>query len=96
MRTIWAKLLLPHALKSCPKCNKSPNLITLIICREAAAVKARSDPRCKKQLGKQILRIQKMLPLRKVSIPVRLNSALMITITPKPKLELTLSKAEIS
>ena len=26
---IWAKLLLPQALKSCPKCNKSPNRVTL-------------------------------------------------------------------
>ena len=24
------KILLPQALKSCPKCNKSPNLVTLI------------------------------------------------------------------
>ena len=26
---IWAKEFLPPALKSCPKCNKSPNLVTL-------------------------------------------------------------------
>ena len=25
-----AKLLLPHTLKNCPKCSKSPNLVTLI------------------------------------------------------------------
>ena len=29
MRAIWAKLLLPQAFKSCPKSNKSPNLVTL-------------------------------------------------------------------
>ena len=28
---IWAKYLLPLALKSCPKCNKSPNLVTLMV-----------------------------------------------------------------
>ena len=26
---IWAKYLLPQALKSCPKCKISPNLVTL-------------------------------------------------------------------
>ena len=26
---IWAKQFLPQAFKSCPKCNKSPNLATL-------------------------------------------------------------------
>ena len=26
---IWAKYLLPQASKSCPKCKKSPNLVTL-------------------------------------------------------------------
>ena len=25
----WSKQLYPQALKSCPKCNKSPNLVTL-------------------------------------------------------------------
>ena len=30
MRKIWANQLLPKALKSCPKSNKSPNLITLV------------------------------------------------------------------
>ena len=30
MWAIWAKLLLHQALKSCPKCNKSPNLATLL------------------------------------------------------------------
>ena len=25
----WAKLLLPNALNGCPKCKKSPNLVTL-------------------------------------------------------------------
>ena len=29
MWEIWANLLLPKALKSCPKCKKSPNLVTL-------------------------------------------------------------------
>ena len=29
MWEIWANLLLPKALKSCPKSNKSPNLVTL-------------------------------------------------------------------
>ena len=29
MWKIWANLLLPKALKSCPKSNKSPNLVTL-------------------------------------------------------------------
>ena len=29
MQAIWANLLLPKAMKSCPKCNKSPNLGTL-------------------------------------------------------------------
>ena len=30
MWAIWAKQLLSEALKSCPECNKSPNLVTLI------------------------------------------------------------------
>ena len=30
MWTIWAKYLLSQALKSYPKCNKSPNLVTLV------------------------------------------------------------------
>ena len=30
MREIWAKLLFAQALKSCPKSNKLPNLITLV------------------------------------------------------------------
>ena len=29
MWEIWANLLLPKTLKSCPKSNKSPNLVTL-------------------------------------------------------------------
>ena len=29
MWAIWAKYLLPKALKSCPKYNKFPNLVTL-------------------------------------------------------------------
>ena len=29
MWEIWAKWMLPQALKSCPKCNKLPNLVTL-------------------------------------------------------------------
>ena len=29
MGVIWTKYLLPQALKSCPSCNKSPNLVTL-------------------------------------------------------------------
>ena len=29
MLAFWAKYLLQRALKSCPKCNKSPNLVTL-------------------------------------------------------------------
>ena len=31
MWVIWAKQLLPQALKGCPTCNKSPNLVTLLI-----------------------------------------------------------------
>ena len=31
MWAIWAKQLLPKALKSCPKSNKSPNLVTLVV-----------------------------------------------------------------
>ena len=30
MWEIWAKKLLPEALKSYPKCKKSPNLVTLV------------------------------------------------------------------
>ena len=30
MWAIWTKYLLPQALKSCPKCNKFPNLVTLV------------------------------------------------------------------
>ena len=30
MYEIWANKLLPKALKSCPKSNKSPNLVTLV------------------------------------------------------------------
>ena len=35
MWTIWAKSLLPQALKSCPKCYKSPNLVTLFTLQRA-------------------------------------------------------------
>ena len=31
MLTIWAKYLLPQAFKSCPKCNKVSNLVTLVV-----------------------------------------------------------------
>ena len=31
MWEIWAILMLPKALKSCPKSNKLPNLVTLIV-----------------------------------------------------------------
>ena len=31
MWAIWAKFMLPQASKSCPKCNKSPNLVTLLL-----------------------------------------------------------------
>ena len=31
MWEIWANKLLPKALKSCPKYNKSPNLVTLAL-----------------------------------------------------------------
>ena len=31
MWEIWANRLLPSALKSCPKSNKSPNLVTLVV-----------------------------------------------------------------
>ena len=31
MWEIWANLLLPKGLKSCPKSNKSPDLVTLYI-----------------------------------------------------------------
>ena len=32
MWVIWANQLLPQTLKSCPKSNKSPNLVTLDRC----------------------------------------------------------------
>ena len=31
MWEIWANYLLPRAIKSCPKSNKSPNLVTLLL-----------------------------------------------------------------
>ena len=31
MGEIWANQLLPKALKTCPKSNKSPNMVTLIL-----------------------------------------------------------------
>ena len=31
MCEIWANYLLPKALKTCPKSNKSPNLVTLLV-----------------------------------------------------------------
>ena len=34
------KLLLPKALKSCPKSNKSPNVVTLIAASVNATVKS--------------------------------------------------------
>ena len=34
MWAISAKYLLPHALKSCPKCNKASNLVTLVCFEE--------------------------------------------------------------
>ena len=33
MGEIWANKLLPKALKSCPKSNKSPDLVTLEVSR---------------------------------------------------------------
>ena len=30
MQEIWTNSLLPKALKSCPKSNKPPNLVTLV------------------------------------------------------------------
>ena len=33
MWKIWANKLFPNALKSCPKSNKSPNLVTLFVGR---------------------------------------------------------------
>ena len=45
MLEIWANLLLPKALKSCPKSNKSPNLAALereSVCeREGKSVRER-------------------------------------------------------
>ena len=38
---IWVKLLLPWALKSCPKYNKSPNLVTLAMRKNVGIVKQR-------------------------------------------------------
>ena len=32
MLSLWAKQLLPRALKSCPKSNKLPSLVTLLVC----------------------------------------------------------------
>ena len=31
MKEIWTNSLLPKALKNCPKANKSPNLVTLVM-----------------------------------------------------------------
>ena len=31
MWEIWANKMLPKALKSCPECKKSPNLVTLVV-----------------------------------------------------------------
>ena len=42
MWEIWANQLLPKDLKSCPKSNKSPNLVTLI------ASKARLNPKLRR------------------------------------------------
>ena len=36
MREIWTNELLPKALKSCPKSNKSPNLVTLLMFRQCS------------------------------------------------------------
>ena len=33
----WTNYLLPKALKSCPKSNKLPNLVTLIVTSEGSA-----------------------------------------------------------
>ena len=55
MWAIWAKQLLSEALKSCPECNKSPNLVTLIRSLEwrrrfAILMNAVSDQNCSTDL----------------------------------------------
>ena len=35
MWTLWEKYLLQQGLKSCPKCNKSPYLVTLTVAQLA-------------------------------------------------------------
>ena len=39
MQEIWTNLLLPKALKSCPKFNKSPNLVTLYVSSASSIAK---------------------------------------------------------
>ena len=47
MWEIWANLLLPMALKTCPKSNKSPNLVTLVIINVIITfLKAPLPPKC--------------------------------------------------
>ena len=43
MWEIWANLLLPKALKSCPKYKKSPNLVTLHASYTLSGPKAASE-----------------------------------------------------
>ena len=46
MREIWANELLPKALKSCPKSNKFPNLVTLATtCKHLKPVARRNKTR---------------------------------------------------
>ena len=43
MWEIWANQLLPQALKSCPKSNKSPNLVTLEMTYLERAIESDDD-----------------------------------------------------
>ena len=43
MWDIWINLLLPKALNGCPKCKKSPNLVTLEVTHRPIDTPPRSD-----------------------------------------------------
>ena len=53
MWEIWANRLLSKALKSCPKSNKSPNLVTLVVtffCRKNASLLNEEASQCDQML----------------------------------------------
>ena len=66
MWEIWANKLLPKVLKTCPKSNKSPNLVTLVqdvLSLDATALSIRSYNYQKSSQDVCLTRIQSLTSL---------------------------------